>query len=476
MTSRRSPLALLVPLLAVGLVAGSAPAVAVPRAAGHRYDAARSRPRRDPYYPSAGVTSIDALHYGLRLRWNATHRVLTGRAAIRFRATRRESRIAVDLADPMRVSAVRLDGRPVTWTHRRHVLRVRTGPLGRHSRHTLTVDYAGHPAPVRTPSTRSDIVRSGWHTTKDGQAWAVQEPYGAFSWYPVNDQPSDKAYYDVTLRTRKSWRGITDGRLTRDRVHGRERVMRWHLGSPAASYLVALDIGPYRAHHATGPHGLPITYWVRPADRETLHTLRQTPAIVGWLESRLGRYPFATLGLVAAPTRTAEETQTMVTMGLGVLDAYYGREDLAHELVHQWYGDEVTPDNWPDLWMNESFAMYVEIRWEAAHHLESMAQWRTYLEHHDQRFRRNDGPPGRYHRRQFASNSVYYCGALMLDRLHAMLPAATFATVLKKWPRLHWFGSVHRSQWISFLDRVTGRNLRHFVTEWLDSPTTPSWT
>ena len=26
----------------------------------------------------------------------------------------------------------------------------------------------------------------------------MQEPYGAHTWYPVNDQPSDKALYDFT--------------------------------------------------------------------------------------------------------------------------------------------------------------------------------------------------------------------------------------------------------------------------------------
>jgi aminopeptidase N len=124
--------------------------------------------------------------------------------------------------------------------------------------------------------------------------------------------------------------------------------------------------------------------------------------------------------------------------------------------------------------MNESFAMYIEIRWEAAHHVESMDQWRSFLNHYDQRFRRNDGPPGEYHKSQFAENSVYYCGALMLDRLHSMLPAATFAKLLRDWPRLHRFGSVQRSEWVSYLNRVTGRNLTSFVHRWLDSPTTPS--
>ncbi len=27
----------------------------------------------------------------------------------------------------------------------------------------------------------------------------MQEPYGAYSWYPVNDQPSDKALYDISV-------------------------------------------------------------------------------------------------------------------------------------------------------------------------------------------------------------------------------------------------------------------------------------
>ena len=27
----------------------------------------------------------------------------------------------------------------------------------------------------------------------------MQEPYGAYSWYAVNDQPSDKALYDFTI-------------------------------------------------------------------------------------------------------------------------------------------------------------------------------------------------------------------------------------------------------------------------------------
>jgi aminopeptidase N len=459
------------------LLAGGATAAATATAGAAnagRYAAARSHPLADPYYPAVGVTSVDALHYGLDLRWDDAHRVLTGTARIRFRATRDESTVRLDLGKPLAVSRVLLDGAAVTAKHSGHVLTMATGPLRRGSRHTLLISYRGTPRSVRVPTDRPDLVRGGWATQRDGEAWSVQEPFGAFTWYPVNDHPSDKAFYDITLRTKKAWHGVTDGHLRSDRVVGDERVMRWHLGSPAASYLVALDIGPYKQYRDTGPHGLPLSYWVRPQNRNELKNLRRTPAILKWLEAKLGRFPFRQVGVVVSPTHTAEETETMVTMGAGILDDRFGLSDLAHELTHQWYGDEVTPDNWPDLWLNESFAMYVEIRWDATHNIESMTQWRHTLVNTDQQNRTQDGPPGRYHKHQFADISVYFCGALMLDRLHTMLPHQVFARLLRGWPTLHRFGNVHRSEWVRYLDRVSGRHLDHFVHRWLDSKRSPA--
>ena len=35
----------------------------------------------------------------------------------------------------------------------------------------------------------------------------MQEPFGAYTWYAVNDQPSDKAFYDFTLTAPSPWVG-----------------------------------------------------------------------------------------------------------------------------------------------------------------------------------------------------------------------------------------------------------------------------
>src|SRR4029453_5800994 len=106
----------------------------------------------------------------------------------------------------------------------------------------------------------------------------------------------------------------------------------------------------------TGPHGLPITYWVRPDHAQMLTTLRLTPEILTWLEERLGPYPFDTAGFVIVPDTVGMETQTMITLGPGLPPSV-----LAHELAHQWFGDSVTPRTWRDVWLNEGFATYVEM-------------------------------------------------------------------------------------------------------------------
>lgn len=33
---------------------------------------------------------------------------------------------------------------------------------------------------------------------------------------------------------------------------------------------------------------------------------------------------------------------------------------LSHEIVHQWFGNLVTPSTWSDMWMNEGLATYLQ--------------------------------------------------------------------------------------------------------------------
>ena len=87
-------------------------------------------------------------------------------------------------------------------------------PIEEDERYELSLDYVGTPEPAPAPTTRSDFSTTGFTVTRKGEVWTMQEPYGAYTWYPVNDQPSDKALYDITVHAPAPWTGISNGELT----------------------------------------------------------------------------------------------------------------------------------------------------------------------------------------------------------------------------------------------------------------------
>ena len=385
---------------------GASAAVGEPRS-GPAYDAALdpalSTPLEDSYYPDQGDPGIDTLHYALDLGWDPDSSVLTGVADITLRGTTSSDTFQLDLLDALKVSSVTVDGEDATYSQAEDHLVV-DRPLAQDDRVTVRVSYAGTPAPVPAPTTRSDFSTTGLTVTGDGEIWTMQEPFGAFTWYPVNDQPADKALYDFTLRAPRAWVGVANGELTSRRIRGGHTITRWHLAQPAASYLTTLAVGDFVHTEDTSPSGVPISYWTHRGAARDLRALRVTPEVMAWNEARLGPYPFDSLGILVVDSESGMETQTMITLG----DTEYTLSPavIEHELTHQWYGDLVTPTDWRDVWMNEGMTMFIQGVYEADQEGISidrkMSQWAPY----ERQVRAQSGPPGAYDAGEFGEGNV----------------------------------------------------------------------
>jgi aminopeptidase N len=437
---------------------------------------AESDPVEDPYYPFNGEPYLDTLHYDLDLDWDPGSRILDGRADITFRVTEPREEIRLDFGKPLNITAATVDGKEVGTVETGDDLVVTTPNLTPGDRHELSLGYRGSPRPVEAAGSRSDLLSVGWTTEPDGSVWTLQEPWGAYTWYPVNEHPSDKAFYDATITASGGMTGVFNGQLRDQTEDGDATTTRWHLDAPAASYLTTIAIGHYEEHTDEGPDGLPISYWIPAGNTDALPWLEESPEMLEWLEETLGDYPFSQIGVVVVPADSAMETQSMVTMGDAVFNAdeITLRGALLHEYAHQWYGDLVTPDNWPDLWLNEGFAMYIQLLWSDEVGLldydQQIAEW-TAL---DNQMRSEYGPPGAYFEDEFASSNVYYSGAVMLHRLREQIGDEAFFDALRAWPAEHEFGNANRDDFIAWISDRTGTDLGPFINEWLTAPTTPS--
>jgi aminopeptidase N len=433
-------------------------------------DAALSTPAEDSLYPDVGDPGVDALRYSLDLDWDPTTDTLTGAQSLVFRAAETDESFQLDLGSPLEVTALSLDGVPVEHSRDGKDLVVEA-PVVLDRRYELEISYRGTPEPVPAPSVREDMATLGFTIDAEHEVWTMQEPYGAFTWYAANDHPSDKAFYDFTLSTPSPWTGIANGLQTSSTDDGATTTTTYELDEPAASYLVTVAFGDYERTDDVGPRGLPITYWVPRGREDVLPGLRTTPAALRFLERHLGPYPFATAGIVVVDSDSGMETQTMITLG----DQPYSTSPavVVHELAHQWWGDQVTPADWRDVWMNEGMAMYLQIIWQAE-------QEGTPLEVYLERYRVPEaeqralaGPPGAFDPEQFGASNVYYGPALMWHALRERVGDEALLAVMRGWPLAQDGSSTDRDTLLAFVEKQTGEDLDDFFDAWLLGERTP---
>ena len=434
-------------------------------------DLAVSAPVEDSVYPDVGDPRVDALHYDLDLTWEPGPERLTGRAVLTFRAARTAPRFQLDLGAPLTLGEVTLDGEPVRVSRLGKDLVVRA-PIEQDQRYELAVDYAGTPEPAPAPTTRSDFSSTGFTITSSGEVWTMQEPYGAYTWYPVNDQPADKALYDITVHAPPKWTGIANGELTALATDEDGTTTSWQLDEPASSYLVTLAIGDYTHSSNTSAGGLRVDYWTPRGMTRPLDSIQTAAATVDWVEGRLGDYPFDSLGLVVTDSQSAMETQTMVTLGNN--DYVLSPQVVAHEIVHQWYGDQVSPSDWRDVWLNEGMTMLLQWTYEDEHDIRPLRESLRNARGVDQQLRDQYGPPGAYDPDQFGSSNIYYTPALMWNELRTDLGEDEFYRIARSWLVDNDNTSVSRDQVYDHWEAETGRELSTFFDRWITGRRTPA--
>ncbi|WP_051718466.1 M1 family metallopeptidase [Hymenobacter sp. IS2118] len=194
--------------------------------------------------------------------------------------------------------------------------------------------------------------------------WSLSEPFSAHEWFPCKQVLTDKAdSSDVWVTTALPNKVASNGVLARTVPLPANRVRyEWKSRHPIAYYLISVAIAPYLeyvnyANPAGGPR-VPIVnyvydqnyldYWKSSADL--------TPGFIENFSALVGLYPFANekYGHAMAPIFGGMEHQTMTTQD------GFSFTLTAHELFHQWFGDNVTCASWQDIWLNESFASYGE--------------------------------------------------------------------------------------------------------------------
>ncbi len=423
----------------------------------------------DPYFPLDGNGGYDVQRYSIHDRYRFADRRLSGWTRITLTPTQDLTRFNLDFL--LRVSSVRIDGQ--VTPHRK--------PNG----HELQIDPAGVlPAGERVvvvvryddiPQRYSYAGENNWLASKR-EVVAMNQPHMAPWWFPANDHPLDKARIDVHITVPRGRQVVSNGMPTGHRTSGRLTTWHWASAEPMVPYLAFFAAGSFtlaRGHADGRPWLVAVSKLVDPSSRAPLMTLmKRTPAIVRWLEQELGPYPFhSSGGLVTSLTPGfALENQTRPTY-----PDWVDRTTVVHELAHQWFGDDVAVRHWADIWLNEGFATYLEVRYAETHGGNSADAWlrANYdaLPSGSSFWDLVISDPGADH---IFDGEVYDRGAMTLVALRNRIGDADFTTLLRTWAADHHRGNGSTAQFRALAASVSGLDLDSFFTAWLDTPAKPA--
>ena len=328
-------------------------------------------------YSGTGA-NIDVIYHKIfwRINPDSATKYIRGYVQTNFKTIQANvSTITLDLNAVLTVDSVRFRGTKLpagNITRPGNTVSINLGvTLANNFIDSFTVYYRGVPPVV---SGAAQGYQKGTSSTAGNFINTLSESYEDRDWWPCKADMQDKVdSMDITVSV--PWATPTaadtfwvasNGKLVDSTIIGTSRYFTFKNRYPMASYLVAVSVAKYNRYYRSvniAGTNVPVVYNLfmgKASYTSILTAMDNMNLVLSAFSNKFGAYPFKNEkhgyydGLVGAG---GMEHQTFSGIATGSLTS---QSTLAHELMHQWFGDNVTFSTWNDLWLAEGFARYSE--------------------------------------------------------------------------------------------------------------------
>ncbi|NDK56080.1 M1 family aminopeptidase [Pontibacter fetidus] len=338
------------------------------------------------------------------------------------------------------------------------------------------------------PQSNNAAIGNGFNTAIENQwknnvTWSLSEPYAAYEWWPTKQVLTDKAdSVHVSVTTSPENKAGSNGLLTKTETlpNGKVRY-HWKSKYPVAYYLISVAVSDYEeyvqfANPAGAAKPIPIVNYVYKGGALNLYkpSINQTAPLLELYSQLFTLYPFAKekYGHSMAPIGGGMEHQTMTTLD------NFNFTLVAHELAHQWFGDNVTCASWQDIWLNESFASYAEYLALENLYPEAASGWMN--DAHSRAMRALQGslrvPDTTNVNRIFNYNITYKKGAAVVHMLrYEIANDARFFEALRNYQTQYRGRTATTADMQRVFEEATGKDLDYFFKQWYEGEGFPDF-
>ena len=310
-------------------------------------------------FVNPNTLNYDVTYHELRftVNPNITTPFINGVVKTTFTALSNMNAIVFDMATQLGVSAVIMNGSNLTFSQSNYQLFINfPTTITSGTSATVEITYSGSPPQAEQAFTR---------TTHNGTPviYTLSEPFGARDWWPCKQDLNDKIdNIDVYITCPSTYIGVSNGLLQSSVTSGGNTTRHFQHNYPIPAYLISLNVTNYVTYNIEAGLGttespfIPIINYLYPESNTTTvqNAINQTIPIFNIFEEKFGPYPYRNeiYGHVQFSYGGGMEHATMSSMG------GWSRSLIAHELGHQWFGNQVTCGTWKDIWLNEGLTEY----------------------------------------------------------------------------------------------------------------------
>ena len=430
------------------------------------------------FIANPNTLNYDVTYQKLEFTVNPAVYFISGKVTTTFKALSSMSSVIFDLTNDLTVSSVKQNNLPVTFSQSTEELTITLqNTLTTGNSTSVEIIYSGAPSDAEDAFTIS--THSGTPIL-----WTLSEPYGARDWFPCKQDLNDKVdSIDVYITAPSIHTSVSNGlEVSQTTNTNGTKTTHFSHDYPIPAYLIAIAVTNYQIFTqtaGTAPNTFPIVNYLYPEDfTASQASVAVTLPIMDLYEDLFETYPFSAekYGHAQFGWGGGMEHTTVSFMGS------FGRELIAHELGHQWFGDKITCGSWNDIWLNEGFATYLSGL--VVENLDGNLQFRLWKNSLISNITSQNGgsvyvPESEITNvnRIFSSRLSYNKGAMVVNMLRFKLGDTNFFQGMKNYlaDTDLAYGYAQTSDLKSHLQTVSGLDLTEFFNDWVYGQGYPSY-
>jgi aminopeptidase N len=438
-----------------------------------------SRNRANARVAALGDPTTDVTFHKISLDIDYDKKYIKGKVKTIFKAKADMTECSFDLNLAHKVDSVVIDNLKVVFTHLNDKLKISLPKkLLINQTQIMEIYYQGKP-----PTGGFGSFSFGVHgASKSPVVWSLSEPYGAPDWWPCKDDLTDKVdSSEVAITLPSFFYSVSNGILINIQTNTAKdtKTYTWKNSYPIAHYLISIACSNYSTYNLkfqSGNKTMPVENYIYPEvlSANVKTQIDATLDMLKFFSNTFGEYPFIKekYGHAMCNFGGGMEHQTISSMG------GFSESLVAHELAHQWFGDNVTCQTWSDIFVNEAFASYSEALYN---------EYKYNKDRYNQTINGHIVAAKKVTQKVYIANPqdenlifnydlTYRKGAVVLHMLRGVLGDTPFFETLKAYHASDLkYGTATIDDFKKVAEKVSKTDLKYFFDEWIYGVSYPKY-